>query len=321
MFSFTKRKREPGWLAVCPQEAGVQFAQVVRETGSPPVLRQWFFEPLPEASAVKEEPLLACLGAAVKTHELKRYTCTTLMKSGEYQFIQVEAPPVPDAEMKEALRWKLKDLVELPTDDVTFDLLPIPDGGAANRPHQLYLAIAAKPLVLPVVQRFESADLYLAAIDLPELAQRNVAALFETENRGLAFLAFSATSALLTFTFRGELFAFRRIEIGAEQICFADPERRAALSERLMLEIQRSIDAVDRQFSAISLARMIIALPPHSGLEEDFRNSLYIPFETMDLTTVMDLSAFPELAADTEAQRLALPAIGAALRHEEAVAA
>jgi len=319
MFSFTKRQREPGWLAVCPRFGRVDFAHVTRETGQPPVLRKWLSETVPAVVPTGVAPLVACLGDMAKRHELKAFRCTTQLRGGEYQLLQIEAPSVPDAEMKEALHWKLKDLVDLPAEDASFDILPIPDGGAVNRPHQLYLAIAAKSIVVPVVQCFQDAGLDLAAIDLPELAQRNVAELFEDENRGLAFLAFTEQSALLTFTYRGELFAFRRIEIGSEQIAQASAERRLQLAERVVIEMQRSMDTVDRQFSTISLSRMVVALPPDSGLEEQFRNSIYLPFEAMDLARVMDISAFPELA-DPEQQRRALRTIGAALRNEERAA-
>ncbi len=227
--------------------------------------------------------------------------------------------PVPDDEMKDALRWKLKDLVDLPPETTTLDVLPIPDTSSGGRPCQIFLALAAHAVLAPVVQRYQAAGINLEAIDLPELAQRNVGALFENENRGLAFLAFYESFALLTFTYRGELFAFRRIEIGSEQFAQATPERREQLCERVMLEMQRSMDTVDRQFSAISLSHLVVALPPESGLDALFSSSLYLPFEAMDLSKKMDLSAFPELA-DPEAQRRALPTIGAALRNEEAPA-
>lgn len=316
MFSFAKRQKEPGWLSVCPRDDCVEFAQVVRENGAMPVLRQWFSEPLASGAG---DPQADCLQRLYKSRELKKYRCTTVLAPGDYQFIQIEAPPVPDAEMKDALRWKLKDLVDMPAESTAFDILPIPDINAGNRPRQLFLAVAANSAVAPVVQRFQAAGLALEAIDLPELALRNVAELFEEKNRGLAFLAFGVSSALLVFTYAGELFAFRRIEIGAEQFAQATVERREQLCERVVLEMQRSMDTVDRQFSAISLSHLIVALPPESGLEEHFRNALYLPFEAMNLASRIDLSAFPELA-EPEAQRRALRAIGAALRQEDVVA-
>lgn len=311
MFSFAKRQREQGWMAVCLRGDCVEFAHVVRADGGVPVLRQWGREILPADGDG--------LGNSAKARELKRFRCTTLLASGEYQFIQTEAPAVLDAEMKEALRWKLKDLVDLPQETTGFDVLPIPDTSLGGRPRQIFIALAANSVVAPVVQRFQGAGINLEAIDLPELAQRNIAALFEDENRGLAFLVFYETFSLLTFTYRGELFAFRRIDIGSEQFLQAAAERREQLCERVVLEMQRSMDTVDRQFSAISLSRLVMALPMESGLEEHFRSALYLPFEVMQLDQKMDMSAFPELA-EPEAQRLALRTIGAALRDDEVAA-
>ncbi len=306
MFSFAKRQREQGWQAVCPRGDRVEFAHVVRTSGSMPVLKQWGSETLNGEG----------LAAMAKARDLHRYRCTTLLANGEYQLAQVEAPAVPESEVKEALRWKLKDIADAPPETTTFDVLPIPDTSSGGRPNQVFLALAANSVVSSIVQRFQAVDIGLEAIDLPELAQRNVAELFEDENRGLAFLVFYETSALLTFSYRGELFAFRRIDIGSNQFAQATAERREQLCERVVLEMQRSMDTVDRQFSAISLSKLVTALPPGSGLEEHFGNALYLPFEAMRLDQKIDLSAFPELA-DPEMQRLALQTIGAALRQDE----
>lgn len=314
MFSFAKRQRESGWLAVAVMGEHLHFAHVRRQPAGVPVLQQYFSEPLPPPSSGAN--LCLSLQAVNKSRGLKSFRCTTLLDRGTYQIVQAEAPPVPDNEMRDALSWRLKDLVDLPSPEVTFDVLPIPDVSSGSRPRQLFLTIAENRVIEPIVLDFQGAGLNLEVIDLPEMAQRNVAALFETENRGLAFLCFYRESALLTFTFGGELFAFRRIEIGADQFAQATPERREQLSERVVLEIQRSIDTVDRQFSAISLSHMVTALPPESGLEAHFSNALYLPFEPMDLAKSIDLSAFPALT-DPDAQREALLMIGAALRDEE----
>lgn len=247
---------------------------------------------------------------------VKAASCSTLVPLGDYRLIQTDLPSVPEKETREALRWQLRDQVDVPIEDAVIDFLPLPQV-ASGRPPQVLAAVAPAEVVAPIVQAFQAAKLKLTVIDLPEMAQRNIAALFETENRGLAFLAFGETSALLTFTYQGELFALRRIEIGAQQFAGATPERREQLAERVVLEMQRSMDTVDRQFSSISLSRLVVALPPDSGLEASFANAFYLPCEAMDLTTVLDLSAYPALQ-DPEAQRRALLTLGAALRVEEA---
>ena len=65
---------------------------------------------------------------------------------------------------------------------------------------------------------FEAAEVDLAAIDIPELAQRNIAALLEDENRGLVFLRIDESGMMLTLTFRGELVAVRRSDMNSAQL-------------------------------------------------------------------------------------------------------
>lgn len=91
----------------------------------------------------------------------------------------------------------------------------------------------------------------LAAIDLPEISQRNLAALFEQDGRGLATLVFDDDEGLLTFTVGGELLVARHVEITARQLTTADDDRRGILFERIALDIQRSLDNFDRTYSAI----------------------------------------------------------------------
>ena len=215
MFSFSRRQLETGWMAACQNGGHIEFARLVRRAGERPRLTEWFAESLEDVAG---SDMLAGLLAAGKKHELGKYRFTTLLPAGAYHFIQTDAPSVPDAEKKAALAWQLKELVDADPERSICDLLPLPERATAMRQAQIFLAVAAHEVVAPVVQCFQQAALELTAIDLPELAQRNIAALFEEENRGLAFLVMSPAFSLLTFTCQGELFAFRRIEIGSDRM-------------------------------------------------------------------------------------------------------
>lgn len=178
----------------------------------------------------------------------------------------------------------------------------------------VYAVAASASTVGAVMHDYAVAKLPLEAIDIPELAQRNVAALFETENRGLAFLHLDESGGLLTITYRGELYAVRKIEISAAQLADADPDRRAQLLERVMLELQRTLDNFDRQYSFISVAGLLVASCPEvSELQSYLAENLYVPVQRMDLATVCDFPAVPELR-DVARQAQCLPVIGAALR-------
>jgi len=100
-------------------------------------------------------------------------------------------------------------------------------------------------------------------IDIPETAQRNIAALFEMEGRGLAMLVFGDEGGLLTITCDGELFLARRLDITLGQLQDADENLRQQYLDRVELEVQRSLDYFDRQFHHIPVNRLILSRRNH----------------------------------------------------------
>jgi MSHA biogenesis protein MshI len=147
------------------------------------------------------------------------------------------------------------------------------------------------------------------------MAQRNIAALFETEGRGLALLSFDERGGLLTFSSDGELYLARRLDITSGQLLDANENIRQQYIERVELEIQRSMDYFDRQFHYITLGKMLVSAPQGARLVQLFANSLGLPVEELNLAESFNLSAAPALLHNDFVIE-ALPAIGAALRQE-----
>jgi len=308
-FPFTRRKS--GWLAIIPQGGEVTLVHVVREPNSRPEVR------LLDSFAL-ENGIHEALQRLRVTRQLKSYVCTTLMGEGEYTVSQLEAPPVPAEERKEALRWVLKEIVSYQVDSACIDVLDIPRAGLPpGRAASVLVVSAAEQAVRARVRAFEEARIPLEALDIPELAQRNVAALLEDENRGLAFLRIDETGMMLTLTFQGELVAVRRGEINSGQLNGRDADQRALVQERLVLELQRSLDNFDRQYSQIPISKVILASHPQVGnLVSELGENIYVPLKEMDLSSVLDFPAMPELN-DLQYQARHLLAIGAALRTGE----
>lgn len=304
-------------MAVVLRPQALVLAHVVRDGARP---RLALLDSVPRESGTDD----AALGRLRRTVGLQRHRCTTLLADGGCQLVQVNTPPVPADELKSALRWAVKDSLEFPADDAVIDALQVPaDGAPAGRAPLAFAVVARRERVAERVQAFQRAKLPLKAIDSTETAQRNVAALFEEPGRGLAMLAFHANGGLLTFTRNGELFASRHIDIAPGSLALsgdADAARRDALFERIGLEVQRSLDNFDRQFSQIALQRVVVAAPVGAAaLVHYLAANLYLPVETADLATVMDTAAFPALAEPT-AQAQWLEAIGIALRDDDAAA-
>ena len=314
MFPFFNARRKPGWLAILSQEGAVTLVHVVRAPNArPEVLRLDSF-----AAERGEADALLRLGAA---HGLKSCACTALMADGDYNVTPLDTPPVPPDERKEALRWALKEMVSYPVDSACLGVLDLPRAGQpSGRAAGVLVVSATEQAVRARVAPFEAAKIVLAAVDIPELAQRNVAALFEDDQRGLVFLRVDERGMMLTLSFHGELIAVRRGEMNTLQLASGDPEACTRVRERLLLELQRSLDNFDRQYSHISISKVVLACYPQvDNLLAELAGSTYVPVVEMDLSAVLDFPALPELS-DRQYQARNLLAIGAALRTDEAAA-
>jgi MSHA biogenesis protein MshI len=151
-------------------------------------------------------------------------------------------------------------------------------------------------------------------IDIPELAQRNVAAYLEQEGRGLAMLSINSNGGLLTFTSAGELYHARQIEIDTKQMQSIDSEKKSSAFERLSLEIQRSLDNFERQFPYVTINRLVLA--PFMEREDFYdylKTYLYIQIDSFDLSDVFEFADQASIG-DLAMQASLLPVLGAALR-------
>jgi len=303
---FSTGKRD-GWLAVASRGGVVDLAHIhVGAGGRPEVTLCESFR--------KEGSEVDTYSRLRKQFGLDHYRATTSLRFGEYQFLQVEPPDVPPAEMKEAMRWRIKGMVEFPVDQATLDVLELPEAAEGVRNRFVFVACAPNDVLGARIQSLQQAKIDIEAIDVPETVQRNIAALYEPPGRGVAMLGFSAEGGLLTFTYRGELLASRRLEITLDQLIDADPDGRHALFDRIVLEMQRSIDAFEHQHHYVSLAQlMVMPLPEEVGLAAYLGQNLYVLVEAVDLGKVMDLIKVPELRAPGR-QAQCFHLLGAALR-------
>ncbi len=312
---FTKTKNIAGWLVVSFREDGFCVAHVKRSLSAKPEVT------LALAYPGTAPPPAVALEKLAKEWRADRCQCTTLLANGEYQLLSVDAPNVPPAELKTAIRWRLKDMLDFHIDDATIDVLDIPlEKNAAVRNHSMYAVAARNQLIEQRQALFGQAKIPLSVIDIPEMAQRNISALLEPKDRGVALLSFDVTGGLLTVTFGGELYLSRRIDVTLEQLLQSDSEKRNAFYDRITLELQRSLDHFDRQYHFITLAKLVLAplSEDAAGLREYLAANLYIPIESLNLESLFDVTNTPELHSLERQQHFFLT-LGASLRHEEKV--
>jgi len=263
-----------------------------------------------------------------KDLDLERCRCITLLKSGDYQITQVEAPNVLPSEMKNAVRWRIKDMIDFPVDEATVDSVSIPATEAAvGRTAQMLAVTTRNQVIAKVAKPFNDADIPLEIIDVPEFAQRNVARCLEPEGKGVALLSLDDRGGLLTFTFGGELYQHRRIDVTLASLRGAGPGEKESADvglemegpyERLAVELQRSLDHFDRQFHHVAVAKLVVTpVPGADDLGEHLAANLDVPVEVLYLSEIMDFPAVPDLHEPLR-QAQCLPLIGAAMRKEAA---
>lgn len=293
-----------GWLALVRNGERLDVAHVISSAGKRPSIR------VCESFRVEGTEVDA-LSRLAQSRGLKQHRCVTLLSEDAYRMAQIEAPSVPAEERIQAVRWRMKDLVDFPVEGAAIAVADIP---AEGRLPNVFAIAAPATIVAERMALFSDAKLHLDAIDIPEMALRNVAALFEEPNRGLAFLAMVDGDSILTITCGGELFLARRIELSISALAAADEARRQQMIERLALELQRTLDNFDRQYGFVSVSRlMVTAEHDPAGLVSQLANNLYLPVQAMDLANVVDFPDLPELKALAR-QGQCILAIGAALR-------
>ncbi len=310
---FGKAKKNPGWIAFAFSSDGLCLANVIPAKGKPQVLKCSFHE------LADSKNLLEKMG---KEFAAKSHACTSLLSAPQYQLLSVEAPNVPEAELKTAVRWRLKELIDYPVDQATVDVIDIPMNKEASvKVRNVFAAVARNQHIAQMQNSFAEADIPLIAIDLPEMAQRNISALAEPEGRGLAMLSFNDEGGLLTITFAGDLYLTRRVDVTFAQLNGAPGEALSAAYDKITLELQRSLDHFDRQYHYVGLSKLMLAPLAEAGprLHAYLAANLYMPVEMLALDSVLDFSHFPELQQAQAQQRYFL-ALGAALRAEEVAA-
>jgi MSHA biogenesis protein MshI len=169
--------------------------------------------------------------------------------------------------------------------------------------------------VRPLVECAVDAGAPWQAIDITESALRNLSALVEPEGRAQALLHCQRGHATLVVTHGGELLSTRQMELNLLLDDDADPDVRSAGHEQAGLELQRTLDGIERAFGQVTLARLLVTpMPGVQALCAHLGPLLYVPVAPLVLDEVLDLSAVPDLTAEPALFNHRLCAIGAALR-------
>jgi len=301
------KKTKPGLTGICVQADGVALVHAIHNPGARPRITLCEFHSWDGA-----EPTTT-LARLANDRGLKNYRCTTILNSDEYTLLLTEAPDVPAEELKAAMRWRVKDLIDFHINDATLDVFDVPSERSPGKTRPVYAVVARNGAIKQRVDACHDAGIQLEVIDIPELAQRNVAALLPEDAGGMLMLSFRGASGLITVTRQGNLYFARSLDVGVDTLTTSNDSRQ--WFERIALEIQRSLDYYDSHFREAPLTTLVLAPLPAAvpGLVEFLNANLGIRVQLMAFDSVLDFEA---KVTDALAARCFLT-IGSALRYEQ----
>jgi MSHA biogenesis protein MshI len=301
-------------LGVFSAAAGISSAVVQRRAGEKPRLV--------DCQAFVGAQAFTALSTWRRKRGHLSASANLLLDMGDYQILPIEMPELPASELSDAARWKVKDMIEFPAEEASVACLLVPaaDPGAigAGRQRQALAVVTPRSIVADWMARSRDAKLALHAIDIPELALRNIAGLVHgTTACGLLHVGLSRTT--LVMVWQGELCSYRRFDVTASQLLDAGEDERNAVVERLALDLQRTSDAFERQFHTAVLGPMRVVEEidglPLAPLLSQYLSSRVVPFHVREHLDFANEQTQPLIDA---AQGIDfIPAIGAALREEQ----
>lgn len=310
MFGRARKGGASGWTAVEAGPDGIVAASVRSPPGGrgkPQVLKA---AQLPETEL---DP--ATLMQVSKRAATGGFPWTMPLNRGDYKIFVVPQPSVEPSEMAQSVRWSLGPMLDFPVEEAAVDWMQIPTGKhLPQRPPHIYVIAAHREIVKQKSEPFRKTKVDLQALDVRETAQRNVALLAQKPAEGLGMVVVNPRGVQITFTFDGELYLDRYIEEPIEPLLTGDEEARERVFDRITLQVQRSIDFINRTYPFIPVNRIVVApTPAPIPLREYLAANVSERVEMLDLSTIFDFSETPELAEDENQSRF-FTALGAALR-------
>jgi MSHA biogenesis protein MshI len=289
-----------GRIGIALGRKGLALALISGSRSAPTLER---CEMLPLAAGAGPPAVAALLRAAA----LPKWPIHAVLDSTDYQLVMVEAPDVPPAELRAAMRWRLKDAIDFPVDDAVVDVFDTPAHSRGSQGRMMYAVAARRHAVERQTQALAAAG--LAVLDVPELCLRNLAASLPAAASGVALLHLDGTSATVVLV-HGRTFYFAR------QMELVGSGSGAAVDDTsgIVLELQRSLDYYERHFDQPPITRVALspAGPRAELLAERLARETDFEVEALDLNRL--LRCAQPVAADTQAD--CLMAVAAALREE-----
>ena len=309
----SKTLKNKGNVGIYFAADGLAVAEIEASDGLMPSLKSCHY-----IAATDPVERLKQLEQYIKQQSLKKRYCSVVLDGAYYNLIQMAAPPVEDDELKDALRWSLKDFVDYPVDQAVIDVFRVPV--QKNREGKVFVVASLRDDIQQTVDFIKKSGLRLQSIDIEELSLGNIVRRIPGHEKGVALLNFEQHHSSISLYHDSALYLSRRIDTGIERMEELQSlgSELTAIEEQvydpIILELQRSLDFYESEFARPPISHLIVSpkhpmlqsffdyAESHSGLRVEF---IHLPQLCPDSTEL-----------DDEAHSNCLLAIAAASREE-----
>jgi len=254
----------------------------------------------------------AALRKLLRDYDLGASPVSAVIGADDYQLAQIPAPDVPEAEMRAAARWRMREVIDFALDDATIDVFDVPERRDRAARRSLFAVATRGNVPQFIAASLQKLAPRLDVIDIPELCQRNLCTLLPQDSKGLACVLLREDHAQLVLVRQGRLFVARRFDFDTGLDLDGRAPRGRLDAGALALELQRSLDYYETHFDQPAITDLLVA--PGSSLS---------PALAEEIATLTGLRVHPlalqdhlDFADGTQMPEGWLPtlAVGAALR-------
>lgn len=227
-----------------------------------------------------------------------------------YTLYFVDRPDVEDEFLSEAVKWKIKDLVEAPLKDLVVDAFAVPEDAYRGMQKKVYVVAMNREVLEDLVVQLKKLPINLKGIGISELADRAILNVLQEQNGGAALLRLRSATGTINLIDDGALYLTRNIDSSISVLESATEENRDRVLDELLLEVQRCVDFYDSQLGKGAIRNMMVAptrLEPKM-FDSHLRDHLGMTVHPLDLN---DAFSFPE-PISRDKQSLCFAAMAAA---------
>lgn len=221
---------------------------------------------------------------------LERKSCFVVLPTTAYQMLLVEAPEVAEDELREAIKWKIKDLLTADIEDSVIDLFHLPQDGNRSGKKMVYVVASSLGEIRGVIDWVTEAGLILKSIETEEMALRNVSLVKSEaeESRGVAIVRVSEGGGSVSLYKAGNLYLSRQFSLDYSGGLLDDLP-----VESLALEVQRSLDYYERQMGLAPPSALMVCGEniTEDKISTELKRSINVPVEFLNIAEQLEINA------------------------------